>query len=72
MFCNLIDSGIRSSIDIVIMTEEENARDDVIIVSLYFSFRKQGIIPIKVVKPAIRVIKKLYIMLFIVKDMELF
>ena len=62
---NLNDSGISENIDKVIITPDENIKDEEIILSLLF-FNKQGIIPREVDKPANRVVIKQFINLFIV------
>ena len=62
---NLNDSGISENIDRVIITPDENIKDEEIILSLLF-FNKQGIIPREVDKPANRVVIKQFINLFIV------
>lgn len=54
-----IDSGISEINEIESIIPAENAREKGIIVSLCFSFIKQGIIPIRVANPASVVIKKL-------------
>lgn len=61
------DSGISETNDIVIITPLAKANALAIIRSCFFVFRKQGIIPSTVEKPAINVIIKLNIMLFILE-----
>lgn len=59
------DSGIKENIDRVIITPDENIKEEEIIFSFLF-FNKHGIIPRDVDKPANRVVKKQFINLFIV------
>lgn len=65
-FSKFIDCGMSDNIEIVIIIPDENDNDVDIIFSLFFSFRKQGIIPSVVERPAIVVIIKLNVILFIV------
>ena len=70
-FSNSIASGIKEQIDIESITPLEKAKVKATILSLYFLFRKQGITPSKVEKPAKDVVIKLNIILFILQNMRL-
>ena len=48
----LMDSGIRSVIDMQIITPDANAHAEEIILSLFLILKKMGIIPIRVDNPA--------------------
>ena len=62
---NLNDSGINENIERVIITPDENIKDEEMIFSFLF-FNKHGIIPKDVDNPASRVVIKQFINLFIV------
>ena len=51
------------------MIPAEKAREEDMVISLYLSLIKHGIIPIIVVRPAKMVVRKLKIILFLVKFM---
>ena len=62
---SLKDSGTNENMESVIITPEENIKEEEMIFSFLF-FNKHGIIPRDVDKPANRVVKKQFINLFIV------
>ena len=63
------DSGINEIRDIASITPLEKDKVNARIVFWYFFFKRHGIIPSNVEKPANEVVKKLKIILFIVKIM---
>ena len=61
----LIDSGIRSVMDIVSITALANDKEEAIILLVFLKFIKIGNIPNNVTKPEIMVIKKAILVLLI-------
>lgn len=65
LFNRDIDSGIKSHMEIVNMTEDANAKEDIIIFLFLSFFKNINMVPSKVDKPAKNVKIKLKIILFI-------
>ena len=65
LFSRRIDSGIKSHMEIVNMTEDANAKEDIIIFLFLSFFKNINMVPSKVDKPAKNVKIKLKIILFI-------